>query len=255
MLGELVRSRSEGPSRVARGSPVRSRVAMAGPDTDRVLPRGPHGLSRDEVEQSQRRRLLQAATDVVAERGYVKTTVAQILERAGVSRATFYGLFADREACFQAAYAANADLIADVMAIELDKVRSSDEAPLDRLSRVLHVYLVSLRDAPTLARVFLVEVYAAGPAAIEQRRQSLERFADILAETHRGETGFLGTSPDQRFAAQALVGAVSSMVTNAVAIGETGDLLNLHDPLMRLAAQITGAQPAVATKKATRKKS
>jgi AcrR family transcriptional regulator len=214
---------------------------MAVNEPDRALPRGPHGLSRDEVEQSQRRRLLQAATDVVAERGYVKTTVAHILERAGVSRATFYGLFADREECFHAAYAANADAVAAVMAIELERVRSGDDQdPLSRLSRVLRVYLESLRDLPTLARVFLVEVYAAGPAAVEQRRESLERFTDIVAETHRGETGLLGTKASQRFAAHALVGAVSSLVTNAVAVGETDTLMDLHAPLMRLAAQITG---------------
>ena len=213
---------------------------MTPSDPRRALPRGPHGLTRDEVELSQRRRLLEATTDVVAEEGYVKTTVAQIIARAGVSRATFYELFADREECFQAAYAANAELVAGVMAAELGQMRSSaNQDPLDRLGRVLRVYLEALRDTPTLARVFLVEVYAAGPAAIEQRRQSLERFVDIVAETHRGETGILGTRPGQRFAAQAFVGAVSSFVTNAVAIGETDGLLELHAPLVRLAAQIT----------------
>ena len=178
---------------------------MSVSDPERNLPRGPHGLSRDEVQRSQRSRLIQAATDEVAERGYVNTTVAHIIARAGVSRATFYTLFADREACFHAAYEANAALVAEVMEAELGRVRSAiHEEPLDRLDRVLRVYLEALRDAPTLARVFLVEVYAAGPAAIEQRRASLERFVDIVAETHRGETGLLGTRKDQRFAAEAL---------------------------------------------------
>jgi IS5 family transposase len=104
---------------------------------------------------------------------------------------------------------------------------------------VLGIYLAALHSAPALARVFLVEVYAAGPAAIEQRRASLERFADIVAETHRGESGVLGTKATQRFAAQAFVGVVSSLVTNAVGVGDTEGLLSLRKPLMRLAAQIT----------------
>jgi AcrR family transcriptional regulator len=213
---------------------------MPAADDRRALPRGPHGLSREEVELSQRDRLLQATTETVAERGYVKTTVADILARAGVSRATFYQLFRDREDCFQAAYRANADLVAAVMAGELERVRASGELdPLARLDRVLGVYLSALRNAPALARVFLVEVYAAGPAAIEQRRTSLERFVDIVAETHRGETGVLGTRASQRFAAQAFVGAVSSLVTNAVGVGDTDALPALRAPLMRLAAQIT----------------
>jgi AcrR family transcriptional regulator len=213
---------------------------MPAADDRRALPRGPHGLSREEVELSQRERLLQATTEMVAERGYVKTTVADILSRAGVSRATFYQLFRDREDVFQAAYRANADMIAEVMSSELERVKESGEAePLARLDRVLGVYLGALRNAPALARVFLVEVYAAGPTAIEERRTSLERFVDIVAETHRGETGVLGTKASQRFAAQAFVGAVSSLVTNAVGVGDTDGLPALRAPLMKLAAQIT----------------
>ncbi|MEY2567672.1 MAG: hypothetical protein QOE35_2201 [Actinomycetota bacterium] len=197
-------------------------------------------MSREEVELSQRKRLLDATTDAVAELGYVKTTVADILARAGVSRATFYQLFRDKEECFQAAYQANADLVAAAMAVALDGLQSGEELdPLARLDRVLGMYLAALRNAPALAQVFLVEVYAAGPEAIEQRRASLEGFVDIVAETHRGETGVLGTDPSQRFAAQAFVGAVSSLVTNAVGVGDTEGLLALREPLMRLAAQIT----------------
>jgi AcrR family transcriptional regulator len=214
---------------------------MSAGDPRSALPRGPHGLSREQVELSQRERLLQATTDAVAELGYVKTTVADILARAGVSRATFYQLFRDKEACFHAAYQANAELVADAMVVALDGLRAGGELdPLDRLDRILTMYLASLRNAPALARVFLVEVYAAGPAAIEQRRASLDQFVDIVAETHRGETGVLGTKANQRFAAQAFVGAVSSLVTNAVGVGETDELLALRAPLMRLAAQITG---------------
>jgi AcrR family transcriptional regulator len=213
---------------------------MTSSEANRALPRGPHQLSREQVVLSQRQRLLEATTDVVAERGYVKTTVAHIIARAGVSRATFYELFADREACFHAAYKANAELVAEVLAAELDRMRTGGERdPLARLDRLLHVYLHSLHDAPTLARVFLVEVYAAGPAAIDQRRASLEQFVDIVAETHRGETGLLGTEPHQRFAAQVIVGAVSSLVTNAVGAGDADLLLELHEPLMRLARELT----------------
>jgi AcrR family transcriptional regulator len=214
---------------------------MSAADPGRALPRGPHGLSREAVELSQRARLLQATTEAVAELGYVKTTVADILTRAGVSRATFYQLFRGKEDIFLAAYKNNADFVAAVMGMQLEQLKAAgaDLDPLERLSQILDVYLTALRVAPALARVFLVEVYAAGPTAIEQRRASLEQFVDIVAETHRGETGVLGTKPSQRFAAQAFVGAVSSLVTNAVGVGETDDLPSLKEPLMKLAAQIT----------------
>src|SRR5688572_4913669 len=115
---------------------------MADLDPRRDLPRGPHGLSRDEVRQSQRGRLLQAATDEAAERGYANTTVAHIIARAGVSRATFYDLFSDRESCFRSAFDANAELVAAVMADALERVRRTEGVdPLDRLDGVLRAYL------------------------------------------------------------------------------------------------------------------
>jgi AcrR family transcriptional regulator len=215
-------------------------VTALGGDVPRAMPRGPHGLPREEVQRRQRERLLYATILVVAEQGYANTAVAAIIAKAGVSRATFYELFSSLEDCFQAAYRNSAELIATLMSAELERLRDDERDPLTRLDSVLGVYLRLLHDSPELARVFLVDVYAAGPTVIEQRRASLERFVDIVAETHRGEQGLLGTEPRQRFAAQALVGAVSALVTNCVGTGDIEGLLDLQEPLMKLAAEITG---------------
>ena len=42
--------------------------------------------------------------EVVAERGYPETRVVDVIGVAGVSRKTFYELFASKEDCFLAAY-------------------------------------------------------------------------------------------------------------------------------------------------------
>ena len=206
----------------------------------RALPRGPHKLSREEVEASQRQRLLAAATEAVAEKGYVATSVADVLRRAGVSRTTFYRMFKDKQDCFLAALQVNADTVAALMEAELEAARAESPDPLVRLDRVLGTYLDLLHAAPALARVFLVDVYAAGPEAIEQRRRTLDRFVDIVAETYRGSRGPLGTAPEQRMAAEVLVGAVSSMVTNAVGAGDVEALPAMRRPLMQLAERILG---------------
>jgi AcrR family transcriptional regulator len=206
------------------------------------LPRGPHTLTRAEVERSQRERLLSATIDAVAHQGYVRTSVADIIDRAGVSRATFYEQFRDKEECFVAAYRDAAEHLAAAMADEVARMEADGPAePLARLERVLALYLDSLQAAPTVARVFLIDVYAAGPAAIEQRRVSMERFVDVVAATHRGQRGVLGTRARQRFAAQALVGAVSSMVTNLIGVGDAERLSELRRPLMKVAAQFTAS--------------
>jgi AcrR family transcriptional regulator len=206
------------------------------------LPRGPHRLSRQEVERSQRERLLVGAAEAVAAKGYAATSVADILERAGVSRTTFYQLFDDKLACFVAAYRMAAEVVAAVMAEELAQVEGDAElTPLDRLDRLLGSYLHTLAGNPVLARVFLVEVYAAGAPAIQQRCESLAQFVDLVVATHDEAPGrLIGADPEQRFAVEVLVGAVSSMVTNAVGVGETESLPALRGPLMRLAGRIIG---------------
>src|SRR5690606_30880284 len=85
--------------------PVGKLRAMVEPALGPVkrLPRGPHGLPREEVERSQRERLLTAAAEAVAEKGYASMSVADILKGASVSRTTFYQLFDDKLDCFLAA--------------------------------------------------------------------------------------------------------------------------------------------------------
>ena len=57
-------------------------------------------LSRDPRE-----RILVAMAEIVAKRGYQGTTIEHIVKRAGVSRATFYEHFENREDCLLAGFA------------------------------------------------------------------------------------------------------------------------------------------------------
>ena len=209
------------------------------------LPRGPHRLSREEVERSQRDRLLAGAAEAVAEKGYAATSVADILRRAGVSRTTFYQLFDDKLECFLAASRMASDVLSSTIADELAGLDAEGGlTPLEKLDRLLGAYLQTLVDFPALARVFLVEVYAAGTEAIEQRRASLEVFVDLVASTIQDDTGAGAGHPDRdvngdaRTVAEVLVAAVSSMVTNAVGVGEVDRLRDLQPPLMALAARV-----------------
>src|SRR6516164_10070200 len=69
-----------------------------------VLPRGRHAAPRPVVREAQRARMLDAMVQSVAEKGYARVAVADVVERAGVSRKTFYEQFANKEECFLAAY-------------------------------------------------------------------------------------------------------------------------------------------------------
>lgn len=224
----------------------------------RPLPRGPHGLTREEVEASQRDRLLHAMTEAAAEKGYANVAVADVLARAGVSRATFYALFTDKDHCFRECFGWVTEQIVAMLGATLtgagdgdgDGPGISSDNPIDVLAVVIDGYLGLLHGAPAMARTFLVEVYAAGPEAIEQRRASLDGFIDLVAGIFDGHSEVFGTRPEQRFAVEMLVGGVSSLVTNLVGTGRVDELPALREPLLALAEQLSGLRRTAAVGRA-----
>jgi AcrR family transcriptional regulator len=158
-----------------------STPAAAASPVPRALPRGRHAAAREVVLASQRGRLLEAMAQCVAEQGYAATTVAQVIARAGVSRKTFYEHFADKRACFLAAWeVGNEILLAQVLAAgeEADGWRARLRAGAD-------AFLEVLAAEPEFARSFMVEVLSVGEDALVRRAQIIERFAAALADTHR----------------------------------------------------------------------
>jgi AcrR family transcriptional regulator len=169
--------------------------------------------------------MLDAMAAAVAEKGYVGTTVKDVISRAGVSRETFYEQFADKESCFLAACETGARVLMNSLAATLEG------APADRLERfdrVLRAYLQTLSDERPLARVVLVESYAAGRRAVQLRRDLQRRFVDATAELMEAD------GDDDRFACEALIAAISAMVTTRVALGADETLPELHEPIMGL---------------------
>jgi AcrR family transcriptional regulator len=193
------------------------------------LPRGRHGLSREQVESSQRLRLLQAMAEVMAEKGYARTSVADILRRARVSRETFYELFDSKQDCFMSAFEQGYAHILD--AVSSSAGATADETALDRFSRVFGDYLEALALEPEIARVFLIEVYAAGPEAIRRRLELQAGLARTLGD-------LVGATEEDRFAVEALVAAIVGLVTPRVAVGDADGLRALRSPVVALARRL-----------------
>ena len=131
-------------------------------------PRGRHNLPPEVVARSQRERLLEATMRIVAAKGYAATTVADLTREAGISRTTFYELFEDKEACFLAAY----DNAVDVLVRQVVAAYESEERWPQRARAGLSALLELLAAEPELARLALVDIGAAGPAAVTSTRAS-----------------------------------------------------------------------------------
>jgi AcrR family transcriptional regulator len=189
------------------------------------LPRGRHGLSREEVVGSQRRRLLRAMADAVADKGYADTSVADVIARAGVSRETFYEQFSSKQDCFLDTFDAAGEILLGRLA---GTTQAEDGTPDERFAGLLRAYLAALESEPSYARTFLVEVYAAGPEALRRRMQLQERFTAALVEL------FDARAAHERVACELLVAAVGAMVTTRIALGEGATLHELEEPILDL---------------------
>lgn len=193
-----------------------------------TLPRGRHRLTREQVAASQRDRLLQGMTQAVAEKGYARTSVADVLKRARVSRETFYEHFSDKQACFLAAYEASAERFLGVVN---DALAARDRPLMDRLEDALAACMRELASDASAARTFLLEIYAAGPAASALRYRVQRGFVEAVSALLWEDERFRAL-PDPQFAARMLIGGIASLASGKVAVGQHAALPLLCKPVL-----------------------
>jgi AcrR family transcriptional regulator len=194
-----------------------------------TLPRGPHRLPREEVVRSQRSRLMRALAEAMAEKGYVDTSVAEVLRRARVSRETFYEQFASKQDCFIATF----EQAAGVILSNLERAAAAPGTAQERFAGTLGVYLEALATEPAFARLFMVEVYAAGPEVQARRAEIQQRFVELVVGAFDART------PTERFACESLVAAIVTMVTVRLAANDIEGLRALREPFTDLVRRAT----------------
>jgi AcrR family transcriptional regulator len=203
------------------------------------LPRGRHRLSRQEVYESQRGRMLDALAEAVAAKGYAATTIADIVGRAGVSRTTFYEHFADKEACYLAAY----DLGISVLLEEMGMAVAEQELSWARLKGAVRAFLRVLSEEPAYARAFLVEVLGSFPAAVERRNEVYRMFAEFFGAMYDAAPDWPGKPPLDRELQFAFTAAMAELVAGWVYQGRTDELADLEPTILTLCARLTGLPP------------
>jgi AcrR family transcriptional regulator len=185
------------------------------------------GREGGHVAEMQRRRLLLAFTEVLAEDGLEDAGVGRVCKRAGVSRRTFYDLFEDREACFVAALDAAVGRIAQNVLPAYGRAGRWRE----RTRAALIVLLEFFDEERVLARVCLVETLKAGPAVLERRRQSLDVLTAAVDEGRSESREGVGPPP---LTGQSTVGGAVSVLHARVLEGNSRSLLELLNPLMSM---------------------
>ena len=194
----------------------------------RELPRGRHRFAREAVTDSQRRRMLAAVAEAVADKGYAATTVADVVGAAAVSRRTFYEQFADLEACFLAAYRDGMEWLLEQIRIA---VRAHPAAGWRERARIaVEAYLDALAARPAAARAFSIEALGGGQAVLAHRAEVMRRWMQQWAGLER-IAGGEGVGDDHLLL---LVGGIEELVRECLVTGDVSELPLLADRITEI---------------------
>jgi AcrR family transcriptional regulator len=178
-------------------------------------------LSRDP-----RDRILVAMAEIVAKRGYQGTTIEHIVKRAGVSRATFYEHFENREDCLLAGFSdAEKELQRRVA-----EATEAGEWP-ERVRSALTAFVDYCASEPALARTCLVESVTAGPVAMERYERALTSFAPLFHEG-RDQPG-AGELPDDL--EDLIIGGIVWMIHQRLLRNEIDEIPGLLPTMLEFA--------------------
>src|SRR5215218_8169857 len=140
------------------------------------LPPGRHLVPSDFVSQNQRERILLATAELVAERGYQKTTIELIAKTSRVALVTFYEHFPSKEECFLAAFDESVAAAREVFA----ELLNPEDPWEEQISVGLEIFLGMVVKEQARAKLCIVEAQAAGSAALNRYQGMLESVAPKL---------------------------------------------------------------------------
>lgn len=163
--------------------------------------------------RQRRQRVLGAALEILAERGYHETSVDQIVAQARTSKTTFYEFFDSKEDCVRELLESEGGSL--IHRVTSDAAQGSGHR--DRMRRGIRAFVSSCHEQRSLARVLLVESVGISERIEAVRHELQGRFAAVVEE----EVRRAGADSDSFYAAldpvvfgRAVVGAVNEATSH-----------------------------------------
>ncbi len=194
------------------------------------FPSGIRSLPPDLVSAVQRERLLAGMLRATAQLGYREVSVQDVLDRAGVSRPTFYEHFENKDDCFLAAFNSAATRLRE----RIETAGAPGEGWRARLRLSLEELLRFVDEDPDAAMSLIVDARAACPPALARRDELLDHFSSCLDTQVRAETPADEPTPSA-IAAAGIVGGIEALLYTRLNRGDTDDLPSLLPALMYFA--------------------
>jgi AcrR family transcriptional regulator len=205
-----------------------------------AAPRGRHAPPLEVRQDRQRARLFAAGASVFARSGYADASAEAIAREAGMSKATFYEHFDNKEDCIVSLFDAAIGTLTEAMTTAGESHVSSD--PRTRVHATVRAFLQTLADYPDQSRTLLVEIVGAGPRAMERRDAALTRIAGTIdAFNRRDAKRGLARRFESGHDAVAIVGAVVELASRHLRSGDPADIREIEPVIERLTLGLVGA--------------
>lgn len=191
------------------------------------------GVPRNIATRTQRQRILDAMAESCAEKTFAATTIADIVGRAGVSRATFYEQFRNKRECF--------DIAVDSYVKRLHEAAKSAQSDADSgpetVRKAIAAVLEQMAAEPAYSELLVVEAIAVDATLID-------RYRSLLIEGLR-ISGDPNAEPSANEAHRAY-GQAQVLIATQILDDRTAKLPELHPDLVYIAlAPFVGQEEAL----------
>jgi AcrR family transcriptional regulator len=162
-------------------------------------------------------KILDAAAQVFAEKGYHDTRVDEIVSRSATSKGAVYHYFRSKKHIFFALIDEFVTLLEKRLRTAIEK----EESGIERVGAALEAGMATFQQYRVLAKIVLVQAVGLGTAFEEKRAEIDERFILLIRE-YLDEAIAEGSIPplDTEVAARAWMGALDAIVIRWIYTGE-----------------------------------
>jgi AcrR family transcriptional regulator len=193
-------------------------------------PVGRTRLSREALSEHQRERILVAATEVFAKRGYQASTVDNIVAAAEIGVGSFYAHFEGKEDCLMQV----CDKIALEVHMRITTAVGEGGSWAERGCNGLHALLRYVAANPMAARVALLEVQTGGPEPVRRYSETIDEIATFL---HQGRAAAgLDPQPPPSFE-EAVASGLFWLLQERLVRGEINDVESLFAEMAEVALE------------------
>lgn len=173
-------------------------------------------------------RILDAAANVIAQRGYSSAGVQEIVKLSGTSKGSFYFHFPSKEKMALALV----ERMSDKLISKIQSSISNEKDPVERLSKSIEVLIATFSRQRKIGQVFMLNIMGHGKSTDKLFFPMREKFADVIrSELDNAVKLGIIKSQDTSLIAHMWIGALHEIILRWLLTNEPNPLTSITHSL------------------------